>query len=231
MTMAESTAAKRRWTTWIWAAVAVCLLGLVVRQLRWHDHAYLVTGPAETQRVRIIARHADRLVVMTNEGQRELPSERFEPSPIEAGPRIDYGLRSVLVHLRWQWAMLAVLAFAPAPLLAALRWQKLLDVGGVHITRWQALKLSYAGAFFNIVSLGMTGGDLVKAYYRGRHPGALRSRDRHARIGDAGRDRRRPAMAEPAHGQGPLDHRTAAGGIAGGACGFLLPAGAAFTAL
>lgn len=166
--MAEELPRTRRWTTWLWAAVAVALLALVIWQLRWFDQAYLL-GAEASRPVRVLAQEEDRLVVLTAEGRQVLPKERFEPSPVGDEPRIDCGLHSVLVHLRWQWALLAVLAFGPAPLLAALRWHGLLAVAGIHLTRWQAVKLTYAGSFFNLVSLGMTGGDLVKAYYLTQH--------------------------------------------------------------
>ncbi len=50
-------------------------------------------------------------------------------------------------------------------LLASLRWQLLLSVQGIRIPYIEALRLTFLGFFFNNFMPGLTGGDIVKAYY------------------------------------------------------------------
>jgi uncharacterized protein (TIRG00374 family) len=49
--------------------------------------------------------------------------------------------------------------------LATWRWQKLLQVQKLYLTRWDCLKLNLVGLFFNYVMPGGVGGDVVKAFY------------------------------------------------------------------
>lgn len=48
---------------------------------------------------------------------------------------------------------------------ATWRWQLLLEVQQLALSRWQCLKLNLVGLFFNYVMPGGVGGDVVKAYY------------------------------------------------------------------
>jgi hypothetical protein len=51
----------------------------------------------------------------------------------------------------------------------ATRWRLLLRTGQINISRWEALRLTFLGQFFNTVVPGTVGGDLVKAYYVSKH--------------------------------------------------------------
>ena len=64
----------------------------------------------------------------------------------------------------------AVVIFAPAPLLQSVRFVWMLRTQDIHISYWEAIKLSYLGNFFNnFVPAGAVGGDVVKAYYVAQH--------------------------------------------------------------
>ena len=53
------------------------------------------------------------------------------------------------------------------------RWYYLLRAVGVPATYWESVRLSYIGFFFNSAVPGLTGGDLVKAFYIARQsPGS-----------------------------------------------------------
>lgn len=52
--------------------------------------------------------------------------------------------------------------------ISAFRWRMLLGVQGVHISPGEAIRLTFVGIFFNNVVPGLTGGDVVKAYYISR---------------------------------------------------------------
>ncbi len=49
--------------------------------------------------------------------------------------------------------------------ISAFRWRMLLAVQGIHITPRETVHLTFIGLFFNNVFPGLTGGDVVKAYY------------------------------------------------------------------
>lgn len=48
---------------------------------------------------------------------------------------------------------------------ASERWRQLFLTQGLFLTRWETLKLSMIGIFFNIVMPGGVGGDLIKGFY------------------------------------------------------------------
>lgn len=77
--------------------------------------------------------------------------------------------RKVVSNLDLRLAALALLVFAPAPLLLSLRLVWMLRVQDIRIGYWLAVKLSFAGNLLNFVVLGSIGGDLYKAYYLTKH--------------------------------------------------------------
>ena len=59
-----------------------------------------------------------------------------------------------------------LLAFGPAPLLIAFRLRWLLAVHQVHLTAWDATKITFGGNFLIwALPLGTSGGDAAKAVY------------------------------------------------------------------
>lgn len=81
---------------------------------------------------------------------------------------IDWGVLYIAKNLTWWLAILAVIPFFIPPVATALRWRLLLAAQGIHISPTRAIRLTWVGLFFNNVSLGLTGGDVVKAYYASR---------------------------------------------------------------
>jgi uncharacterized membrane protein YbhN (UPF0104 family) len=80
-------------------------------------------------------------------------------------PAVDYGIKRVARNIRWDTAVLSLLIFLPVPFFSALRLVWMLAIQDVRLNWRQALKLTYAGNFFNFALPGTTGGDLFKAYY------------------------------------------------------------------
>lgn len=60
---------------------------------------------------------------------------------------------------------LAIVGYIPIMVLSLFRWNALLKVQGVHLSSSKILRLFLIGTFFNNFTLGVTGGDVVKAYY------------------------------------------------------------------
>jgi len=82
----------------------------------------------------------------------------------------DWGrLRQVLAGANWTLALLGLLAFGPAPVGLAMRLRVLLSVQDVHLSLWQAIRVTFAGNFIiTTLPVGTSGGDTVKAYYVAR---------------------------------------------------------------
>ncbi len=82
---------------------------------------------------------------------------------------------------RWYRLLFALLILLGVPLAGAVRWHMLLKVQGFEVSFLRALHLTLVGIFFNCFSMGLVGGDVVKAYYaamdcpRGRRAEAVYS--------------------------------------------------------
>lgn len=64
-----------------------------------------------------------------------------------------------------KWFIVALVGYIPVIHISLLRWNALLKVQDVHFSYSTMLRLFFIGAFFNNFTLGVTGGDVIKAYY------------------------------------------------------------------
>ncbi len=69
----------------------------------------------------------------------------------------------------WGLVALATAAFTIAGIILSIRYWLLLRIQDIHITRYESLRLTFLGMFFNYFMPGSVGGDLVKAYYVAKH--------------------------------------------------------------
>jgi uncharacterized protein (TIRG00374 family) len=145
--------------------ICVALIAYLVTRVPWYDHVRL--ADAEQTRARLLEVEDDQFIVELDGETRKLPSEAIRH--VEVGgqlvPDIEPGFPTVLVQTDKRLAIWSILLFAPVPLLAAIRLTWMLRVRDVHLSIWNSVKLTFAGNFFNFALPGMTGGDLVKAYY------------------------------------------------------------------
>lgn len=84
-----------------------------------------------------------------------------------------YSNRAVLAEvlsrpIRWGNFVAAFVFMAAAALITYFRWYALVRMLGVPFRLIDSLRLSFVGAFFNLVIPGAVGGDLVKAAYLAR---------------------------------------------------------------
>lgn len=75
------------------------------------------------------------------------------------------GLVSILERTDPVYYAQALLVYLLAYVCAFARWKLLLDAAGLPTSLGKATRMSCIGLFFNNVVPGLTGGDLVKAYY------------------------------------------------------------------
>ncbi len=138
----------------------------------WHDYAKL--NDSLGTRVRVVdvrygpEDNGARVIgiVALRDGQSvEYGIDQLALIPDTTEPEIQRGIVTVVRQMRIGWALLALLIFGPVPLMQSMRLVWMLAIQEVRISYWTAVKLSYAGNFFNFALPGTTGGDVIKAYY------------------------------------------------------------------
>ncbi len=152
---------------WILTALrlGLCVVAVVYlyRNVNWNDYATLTDGA----RVRIVEYRGDDLVIERDGANQTISLS--DVALIEGSdpplPDINYGIASVVADIDRGKTFLAVLLFFPATMLQPLRLVWMLAIQNVRLSFWNAVKLSFAGNFFNFALPGTTGGDLIKAYY------------------------------------------------------------------
>jgi len=77
--------------------------------------------------------------------------------------------KALIVGISRSWAIWAVIIYFAAQSILAVRWLLLLRVQRVHISIYQAIKLTYLGLFYNNMMPGSVGGDLLKGWYITQH--------------------------------------------------------------
>ncbi len=91
------------------------------------------------------------------------------PDP-QTGVRYMYpGVKSSLTDLRWGILSIAMVGFLVSVLVTAVRWWFLLRLQEIHISLWEAIRLTFLGNFFNMFMPSTVGGDAFKAYYIAKH--------------------------------------------------------------
>jgi len=83
-------------------------------------------------------------------------------------PRVRVGIGSLLHRARPGYLWAAVLVFPVVYFITAARWHMLLKALDIRLRFGRTFVLSMVGAFYNAFLPGMTGGDILKAYYASR---------------------------------------------------------------
>lgn len=157
----------RRWVLPLlrYGLCAVAIWYLAVK-LQWHDYVRL--GDAGQTRVRMVEERANGVVVLRDGREEFVPDAGIhykEDAELGRIRDIEPGIADVLPNVNGRLALLAIVLFLPVTLLSAMRLVWMLAIQDVRLSYWIAVKLTYAGNFFNFALPGTTGGDLIKAYY------------------------------------------------------------------
>jgi uncharacterized protein (TIRG00374 family) len=94
---------------------------------------------------------------------------------LDLQPEIEEGLLTIGARLRWSLAIGSSFLFFVISWIGVWRWRFLLSTQGVRIRLSESFRLTYIGFFFNNVVPGLTGGDLVKAFYIARRSQGARA--------------------------------------------------------
>jgi uncharacterized protein (TIRG00374 family) len=84
-------------------------------------------------------------------------------------PLVEVGLIRLLQEARPLYLLLAVALLPICFLITSIRWHSLLEAQDIHIRFGLTFVINMVGSFYNSFMPGLTGGDLVKAYYAAKH--------------------------------------------------------------
>ncbi len=184
MTKKKSSTAKRLLGL-LKLLVFLALMAWVVSRVQFRDSA----GPAGKEEAstywgKLVLQGEDRAVFQDPEGKVLLRLEKeILPGPggakkvlwreIPGGKEwnVRVGFLHRVTHMKIPLLLVAALAFFLCASFAAVRWHWLLRANGLEVSLWEAWRLNWVGVFFNNVVPGLTGGDVVKAYYIAKHTG------------------------------------------------------------
>lgn len=149
------------------ALVSTLLLALVVGQMHLSDEVSLTSGKTVKGKILSIREDGVRLQTASKEetwiSREDIARDKKGEIKIERGVWIVLERAGDLEGL--MWALLALFLLALPPIGGAVRWWVLLRMQGIELGMGRSVSLTYIGYLFNYVMLGLTGGDVVKAYY------------------------------------------------------------------
>jgi len=167
----------RRWlVNVIRAAVTVIALYLVLSKIELHDRVVLANrdgSPGRVIRAKAVVIHPHKVpaIVSIRDTDWEpmvvaLSAVAVDTSvPGHPRPMIIEGFGTMLRRMKLRYFFLALLIYPLVLLIGAVRWHRLMAVHNIHPTRLESLRLTWIGFFWSLIFPGVTGGDLLKAYY------------------------------------------------------------------
>ena len=153
-------------------ALAAVLLGWVLSQVHWGDYVQGTDGTEYTV-LRTLGPGDSRLEVRTGmlwwaSDPQERPKTDFQPvggTDVVVRP----GFLATLLGVNVPLLLCGILGMVVGLFVVAVRWRMLLTIVDIRIRRWEALRLTFLGQFFNTIVPGTVGGDVVKAWYVAKH--------------------------------------------------------------
>lgn len=161
----------------LWLAVRVVVsvlcIGYVIWKVEFRDTVHLGAPPPEGTALKGWIDHydPDEGVTFTQADgrQRRISVDEIARDPASGQPLVVTGFLHAFKDLfsrgTWPWFVVAVVFYFLSPVFGAVRWRMLLGVQGIRLSVLDAWRLTYIGFFFNTFMLGVTGGDVIKAYY------------------------------------------------------------------
>ena len=160
---------RHRWilTVLRFGLCAAAIIFLIL-SVSWYDKVTLQDGT----KVRLLSDDGDTLLIEQDGAERTVKLDEVVSVDVagRSVAEVEPGIAGVVKGIDHWYAIWAILIFLPVPLLQSLRLVWMLAVQDVRLSYWNAMKLTYAGNFFNFALPGTTGGDLIKAYYITRFP-------------------------------------------------------------
>lgn len=162
--------------------LAAAGIGYIVWTLSWHDQVLIPAGYTYADGVvadqeialRVLSHEDDGLYTLqapeSGAGQQlrvAVPEDDISADQ----PRHKPGIVSMLRDADWKLLIAGLALMLPVFPIQAVRWWLLMRCRGMDVAFGKAMRLTMVGLFFNFCMPGMTGGDVVKAYYAAKGSG------------------------------------------------------------
>ncbi len=156
-------------------------IGYIVWTLSWNDHVIIPAGytygdgsVADREVVlRVTSQHPDGWWVLELRPGTDLVRVHVPTDEVSADqPRHKPGIVSMLRESDARLLLLGLALILPVFPIQAARWWILMRCRGMAVSYARSFRLTMVGLFFNFCMPGMTGGDVVKAYYAAKGSGA-----------------------------------------------------------
>jgi len=164
--------------------LAAAGIGYIVWTLSWHDRVLVPAGyvyadgsVAEQEiALRVLSHDSDGLYTLQAPTVAAQAGDRVRvvvpEDDISADqPRHKPGIVSMLRDADWKLLIIGLALMLPVFPIQAIRWWLLMRCRGMDVPLVKAMRLTMVGLFFNFCMPGMTGGDVVKAYYAAKGSG------------------------------------------------------------
>ena len=170
--------------------VAALGTGYIAYTLTWTDHILLPGGSwptvaagqphsltlDEPTRCPIVERAegAEAWTISVPQANGEFIDVQLDTSLLgqsDEQPRWNPSIFTIFAEADWPLLVVGLLLIGAMFPLQALRWLMLLRCRGLEVSPGKAFSLTMVGIFFNFSMPGMTGGDVVKAYYAAKGSG------------------------------------------------------------
>lgn len=141
--------------------VSVVLIGYIFYLIPFSDRVTLKNGLTIDGSVQKWSEQSDTLVIKTERKTRTIDLNRIkftDQKPYKPG------LYQTFHNMNWYLFLPFFFLMPINYIITAFRWKCFLDDEHIKISTLKTLRLNWIGLFWNNVSLGMTGGDLVKGY-------------------------------------------------------------------
>lgn len=161
--------------------VAIAGVVYICWSLTWVDQVTIPTGytlpngmtteQVTTMRVGEVTKERIEVLPSRESGLEPFTVPRRE-EPTADEPRFKPGILTVLADADYRLLFVGLLLIGLIFPIQAMRWWLLLRCRGLFVSMRKTFRLTMVGLFFNFCMPGMTGGDVIKAYYAAKGSGA-----------------------------------------------------------
>lgn len=149
-------------TSLTWRDQVVVPAGATLGTMTFEQETTLFVAPSQSEGVELRV-----WLPRTTDGQTAtVPADRLGTAADAI--RLRPGIATMLGEARTWLLGLGLLLIGPVYGLQAVRWWVLMRARRLGVGLWQAARLYMVGSFFNYCMPGMTGGDVLKAFYAAR---------------------------------------------------------------
>lgn len=156
-------------------------IGYIIWTLSWSDQVIVPAGyiyedgsvADQEVTLRVSSQEPDGWWALETDGGRDRVRVYIPTDEISADqPRHKPGIVSMLRNADASLLLLGLALLLPVFPIQAARWWLLMRCRGMAVPYTRATRLTMVGLFFNFCMPGMTGGDVIKAYYAAKGSGA-----------------------------------------------------------